>query len=79
MFGGNQQPKTPAHQLGAIDPDQARSRKIYQLNGAISSEAIIADRSEIIEIRIFLPTLVDLGLGLFELLILQFQLDLMNL
>jgi len=79
MFGGNQQSKTPAHQPGALDPDQARSHEIYQLNGAIGREATIANGSEIIEIRIFLPTLVDLGLGLFELLILQFQLDLMNL
>ena len=79
MFGGNQQSKAPADQLGAPDPDQARAGEIYQLNGAVGREAIIADRGEIIEIREFLQACVDLGLGLFEFLILQLQLDLMNL
>ena len=79
MFGGDQQAKAPAQQPGALGSDQARSREVHQLDGAVGREGVIADRREIIEIRIFLQALVDRGLGLLEFLILQLQLDLVNL
>jgi len=78
-FRLNKAPKRLAHQPVALDTEEASAGKVGRPNGPVPVEGKVAHRGKFVEVGVFLQPCLDLLLGLPELFVLQFQLNLVDL
>ena len=76
---GQERAESTSHERRALDAEQARPGQVRLADRPVATEREVADRREVVEVRVPLEQALDLAARALKLLVLELELDLVNL